>query len=86
MAGEPVLDEREDEADAGGPEPGTYEWRIGQGSYVDPEPEWDAGEPYIDHAHGTAFYDTRAGYEAGRVRYPDYRHVAPDPETEPEAG
>jgi hypothetical protein len=63
-----------------GPEPGTTEWHIATGNYIDPEPEWDAGEPYLDHAHGVAYYDTVAAMEAERERWPEYKHVAPEPE------
>jgi len=62
------------------PEPGTRQWQIETGSYTDPEPDWDRGEPYADPARGVMYYDTRAGYEAGRQRYPSHRHVAPDAE------
>ena len=47
-----------------GPEPGTHEWRCATGNYVDPEPVWGKGEPYVDHAHGTMFWDTAKGMEA----------------------
>jgi hypothetical protein len=65
-----------------GPEPGTYEWHIATGNYIDPEPDWDLGEPYVDERHGVMYYDTQAAYEAGRVKYPSYQHVGPEPETE----
>ena len=64
-----------------GPEPGTREWYIETGNYIDPEPDWDAGEPYLDHAHGVAYYDTVAAMEAGRERWPEYKHVVPEPES-----
>jgi hypothetical protein len=69
-----------------GPEPGTREWHIATGNYIDPEPDWDAGEPYLDHAHGVAYYDTVAAMEAGRERWPEYRHVSPESERDAEAG
>ena len=65
-------------------EPGTDEWAAETGNRIDPEPEWDAGEPYVDHAHGVVFYDTEAGMAAAQERWPSYRHVGPQPE--PEAG
>lgn len=40
------------------PEPGTTEWAYATGNYVDAEPDWDAGPPYTDPAHGTVFHDT----------------------------
>ena len=69
------LDEEE------GPEPYTTEWYLATGNYVDPEPDWDAGEPYLDHAYGVAYYDTVAAMEAGRELWPEYRHVPPEPES-----
>jgi hypothetical protein len=69
-----------------GPEPGTDEWAYATGNYIDPEPDWDTGEPYIDQAHGIAYYDTAEGLAAGRERYPGYRHVGPEPEPEAETG
>ncbi len=68
-----------------GPEPGTREWHIATGNYIDPEPGGDR-EPYVDAVHGVAYYDTQACYDAGREQYPSYRHVAPEPEKEAEAG
>lgn len=73
------------ELDAG-PEPGTNEWRHETGNYVDPEPDWDSGQPYIDHAHGVAYWDTAAAMAAGQGRWPSYRHVGPEADAEPEAG
>jgi hypothetical protein len=67
-----------------GPEPGTREWAIETGNYIDPEPDWDQGEPYVDHAHGIAYWYTAEGLATGRDRFPSYRHVGP--EHEPEAG
>ena len=69
-----------------GLEAGTSEWADETGNYVDPEPGWDAGEPYADHAHGVAYYDTAEGLAAGCERWPEYRHVGPEPEPELEAG
>lgn len=65
-------------------EPGTNEWAYETGNYVNPEPGWDAGSPYVDHAHGVVFYDKASEVDAGRPRWPEYRHVGP--EREPEAG
>ena len=67
-----------------GPEPGTREWRLETGSYIDPEPDWDAGPPYVDHAHAVMYWDTASEAGAGRERYPGYRHVGPEPGTEAE--
>ena len=67
-----------------GPEPGTREWRLQTGNYIDPEPDWDAGPPYVDHAHAVMYWDTASEADAGRERYPGYRHVGPEPETEAE--
>lgn len=73
----------EPDLDAGAePEPGTNEWHYATGNYVDPEPEWGAGEPYVDSAHGVAYWDTPEGMAAGREQYPDYRHVGPEQEAE----
>ena len=36
------------------PEPGTNEWMIETGNYVDAEPDWDAPVP-VDHYHGKAY-------------------------------
>jgi hypothetical protein len=69
-----------------GPEPGTREWHIATGNYIDPEPDWDAGPPYVDHAHGVMYWDTAAEVDSGRERYPSYRHVGPEPDREAEAG
>ena len=66
-------------------EPGTNEWAYETGNYVDPEPGWDAGSPYVDHAHGVVFYDKASEVDAGRARWPEYRHVAPETERESEA-
>ena len=41
-----------------GPEPGAT------GIHVDPESGWSQGEPYVDAAHGTMFWDTAKGTEA----------------------
>jgi hypothetical protein len=71
---------------AAGLEPGTNEWAYATGNYIDPEPDWDRGEPYLDHRHGVAYYDTQAAYEAGQDRYPDYQHVAPEPQPDPDPG
>ena len=67
-----------------GPEPGTREWRLQTGNYIDPEPDWDAGPPYVDHAHGEMYWDTASEVDAGRERYPRYLHVGPEPGTEAE--
>ena len=67
-----------------GPEPGTREWRLQTGNYIDPEPDWDAGPPYVDHAHGEIYWDTASEADAGRERYPSYRHFGPEPGTEAE--
>ena len=36
------------------PEPGTNEWMIETGNYVDAEPDWDAPVP-VDHYQGKAY-------------------------------
>lgn len=78
---EPAEDLTPDErAELAGPEPGTREWDIATGRAIDPEPDWDLGEPYLDQAHGVAYWDTAAAMEAGRDRLPSYRHVGPEPE------
>lgn len=64
------------------PEPGTYEWHVQTGNYVDPEPDWASGEPYVDAAHGVAYWDTAEAMAAGRERYPDYQQVGPEREAE----
>jgi hypothetical protein len=66
------------------PEPGTGEWAYQTGNYIDPEPDWDAGPPYVDHAHGEVYWDTASEADAGRERYPSYRHFGPEPGTEAE--
>jgi hypothetical protein len=63
-------------------EPGTTEWAYETGNYVDPEPDWDAGSPYVDHAHGVVFYDEASEVDAGRARWPGYRHVGPELEAQ----
>jgi hypothetical protein len=70
------------------PEPGTYEWAMETANAVDPEPDWEAGEPYADQARGVMYYDTQAGYEAGVAKYPGWTHAQPGPEPgrEAEAG
>ena len=67
-----------------GPESGTNEWAYQTGNYIDPEPDWDAGPPYVDHYHGIMYWDTVSEVDAGRERYPRYRHAGPEPETEAE--
>ena len=67
-----------------GPGPGASEWLYQAGNYIDPEPDWDAGPPYIDHAHGIMYWDTANEADAGRERYPGYCHRGPKPETEAE--
>jgi hypothetical protein len=67
-----------------GPEPGTNEWAYQTGNYIDPEPDWDAGPPYVDRYHGIMYWDTASEVDAGRERYPGYRHVGPEPETKAE--
>jgi hypothetical protein len=64
--------------------PGTNEWAYETRNYMDPEPDWNAGSPYVDHAHGVVFYDEASEVEAGRERWPSYRHVGPQSEPEPE--
>jgi hypothetical protein len=66
------------------PERGTNEWAYQTGNYIDPEPDWDAGPPYVDHAHGEMYWDTASQADAGRERYPGYRHFGPEPATEAE--
>ena len=61
-----------------GPEPGTNEWAYETGNYIDPEPDWDYGEPHLDAAHGVAYWDTASDVDAGRERSSGYRHVGPD--------
>jgi hypothetical protein len=67
-------------------EQGTNEWLYETGNHVDPEPGWDAGSGYVDHAHGVVFYNKASEVDAGRARWPEYRHVAPETERESEAG
>lgn len=67
-------------------QPGTNEWAYETGNYVDPEPDWDAGTPYVDPYHGVMYHDTASEADAGRARWPRYRHVGPEPEREAEAG
>ena len=52
---------------------------------ADPEPHWDGAEAYVDDREGLVFWDTRKAMEAGRDKYPDYRHIGPEWE-EREAG
>jgi len=42
-------------ARADGPEPGTTEWQLQQGSYIDPEPDWDCGPPWVNPATGAVY-------------------------------
>ena len=60
-------------------EPGTNECAYETGNYVYPEPDSDAGSPYVDHAHCAVFYDKASEVGARRARWPEYRHVGPVP-------
>lgn len=52
------------------PEPGTNEWAYQTGNYIDPEPDWDARPPYVDHAHAEMYGEAASDVDAGRERYP----------------
>jgi hypothetical protein len=54
-----------------GPEPGTREWYIETGNYIDPEPDW-GHNPAIDPVNGNRYYDTGrvVNWEGVEIRGP----------------